>query len=303
MRRSGDVEGVRQSSGDWQRGSNISWCKHTLVRNLDTAMLRNMRQRLWVVVEWYYSDSHLLLCILTLWLIDQINIPQNTVCIITEVVIQLYCRMALGSLELDTYRREQRRRPVAEVQPVSSSQGVSTRRQHRRGSQRTQHSYRTRATRGDQHLASEFEASHTVMSSVCCICCSVHIIYSCASVCDVGRTLKTWTWAPVSRQLVKRMILQLIQRTWPAQVILAPVTLRAQNTQTGLQMQVWTWSLQNAAREDLLPNNHHRGIQGGVWLAWSRARRWGLNVVCCWCRIAVHYSMLQLNVNVLLLWR
>jgi hypothetical protein len=72
-------------------------------------------------------------------------------------------RMALGSLELDTYRREQRRRPVV-VQPVPEkpvcvSQGVSTRRQHRSGGQRTQHSYRTRAARGEQHLASEFEAS------------------------------------------------------------------------------------------------------------------------------------------------
>ena len=72
-------------------------------------------------------------------------------------------RMALGSLELDTYRREQRRRPVV-VQPVPEkpvcvSQGVSTRRQHSSGGQRTQHSYRTRAARGEQHLASEFEAS------------------------------------------------------------------------------------------------------------------------------------------------
>jgi len=46
MRRSGDVEGVRQSSGNWQRGSNISWCKCTVVRNLDPSMLRNMQQRL-----------------------------------------------------------------------------------------------------------------------------------------------------------------------------------------------------------------------------------------------------------------
>lgn len=72
-------------------------------------------------------------------------------------------RMALGSQELDTYRREQRRRPVvlqpAPEKPVCISQGVSTRRQHRSGGQRTQHSYRTRAARGDQHLASEFEAS------------------------------------------------------------------------------------------------------------------------------------------------
>jgi len=69
--------------------------------------------------------------------------------------------MALGSLELDTYRREQRRRPVVlqpvPEKPVCISQGVSTRRQHRSGGQRTQHSYRTRAARGDQHLASEFE--------------------------------------------------------------------------------------------------------------------------------------------------
>lgn len=72
-------------------------------------------------------------------------------------------RMTLGSLELDTYRREQRRRPVVVQQvpekPVCTSQGVSTRRQHRSGGQRTQHSYRTRAARGEQHLTSEFEAS------------------------------------------------------------------------------------------------------------------------------------------------
>lgn len=72
-------------------------------------------------------------------------------------------RMALGSLELDTYRRELRRRPVVlqpvPDKPVCISQGVSTRRQHRSGGQRTQHSYRTRAARGDQHLPSEYEAS------------------------------------------------------------------------------------------------------------------------------------------------
>jgi hypothetical protein len=55
MRRSGDVEGVRQSSGNWQRGSNITWCKRTIVRNLDEAMLRNMRQRLWVGVEPHWN--------------------------------------------------------------------------------------------------------------------------------------------------------------------------------------------------------------------------------------------------------
>lgn len=127
MRRSGDVEGVRQSSGNWQRDSNISWCKRTLVRSLDAAMLRNMRQRL----------------------------------------------MALGSLEMETYRREQRRRPVAEVQPalpepVGCNQGVSTRRQHRSGGQRTQHSYRTRAARGEQHLASEFENPENLDLSPSC---------------------------------------------------------------------------------------------------------------------------------------
>jgi hypothetical protein len=78
--------------------------------------------------------------------------------------------MALGSLEMETYRREQRRRPIPEVQPVLTqpvrcNQGVSTRRQHRSGGQRTQHSYRTRAARGEQHLASEFEASLDVASS------------------------------------------------------------------------------------------------------------------------------------------
>lgn len=85
-------------------------------------------------------------------------------------------RMALGSLELDTYRREQRRRPVV-LQPVTEkpvcvSQGVSTRRQHRSGGQRAQHSYRTRAARGEQHLASEFEASwdwHMLHFLVCCV--------------------------------------------------------------------------------------------------------------------------------------
>lgn len=78
--------------------------------------------------------------------------------------------MALGSLEMETYRREQRRRPIVEVQPVLTqpvrcNEGVSTRRQHRSGGQRTQHSYRTRAARGEQHLASEFEASLDITSS------------------------------------------------------------------------------------------------------------------------------------------
>lgn len=106
--------------------------------------------------------------------------------------------MALGSLELETYRREQRRRPVAEVQPalpepVRCNQGVSTRRQHRSGGQRTQHSYRTRAARGEQHLASEFEASLDVASSPFDLSRKSTIVCSCVCVCDVLRTLRTWT--------------------------------------------------------------------------------------------------------------
>ena len=121
MRRSGDVEGVRQSSGNWQRGNNISFCKRALVRDLDGGTLRNMKHKL----------------------------------------------LSMGSMELEIYKREQRRRPVVvEVKPIQQQQrqplivrtGVSTRRQHRNG-QRTQHSYRTRAARGEQHLNSEFEVS------------------------------------------------------------------------------------------------------------------------------------------------
>ena len=123
MRRSGDVEGVRQSSGNWQRGNNISFCKRTLVRGLDSGDLCNMKDRL----------------------------------------------IAMGNLELETYKQEQKRRPIPEVKPVQQLQpqqpsvvrmGMSTRRQHRNG-QRTQHSYRTRAARGDQHINSEFEVCET----------------------------------------------------------------------------------------------------------------------------------------------
>lgn len=119
-------------------------------------------------MEWYYC-----------------SIPHALFAPSLQVVAKLSCRMAFGSLELDTYRREQRRRPVPEVQPVSkrpvsSSQGVSTRRQHRRGGQRTQHSYRTRAARGEQHFASEFEASQVVVFSAFVICCvGTHHLFMC----------------------------------------------------------------------------------------------------------------------------
>lgn len=118
-------------------------------------------------------------------------------CKLQFACVELY-RMALGSLELETYRREQRRRPVAEVQPVlpepvRCNQGVSTRRQHRSGGQRTQHSYRTRAARGEQHLASEFEASLDVASSPFDLLQKSTIVCSCICVCDVVRTLITWT--------------------------------------------------------------------------------------------------------------
>lgn len=35
MRRTGDVEGVRQSSGNWQRGDDISWTKQIICEPLE----------------------------------------------------------------------------------------------------------------------------------------------------------------------------------------------------------------------------------------------------------------------------
>ena len=120
----------------------------------------------------------------------------------------LCLRMALGSLELDTYRREQRRRPVVlqpvPEKPVCISQGVSTRRQHRSGGQRTQHSYRTRAARGDQHLASEFEASwdwRMLLFLVCCVgpcglfmCQCLWCWQSCVGSCVLFMCQCFWCW-------------------------------------------------------------------------------------------------------------
>lgn len=44
-RREGDVEGVRQSRGNWQR-EDIHWTQRQLVRPLDSSSLNNSRARM-----------------------------------------------------------------------------------------------------------------------------------------------------------------------------------------------------------------------------------------------------------------
>lgn len=45
LRRDGDVEGVRQSSGNWQRDNTTPWNKPILVRPLKPALLSTMREQ------------------------------------------------------------------------------------------------------------------------------------------------------------------------------------------------------------------------------------------------------------------
>lgn len=45
MRRTGDIEGVRQSSGNWQRGDNISWTKRLICEPLDKHRINEISQR------------------------------------------------------------------------------------------------------------------------------------------------------------------------------------------------------------------------------------------------------------------
>lgn len=46
MRRTGDIEGVRQSSGNWQRGDNISWTKRLICEPLDKYRVNEISQRI-----------------------------------------------------------------------------------------------------------------------------------------------------------------------------------------------------------------------------------------------------------------
>lgn len=45
MRRNGDVEGVRQTSGNWQRDVNYKWFRRTLVKPLDIYALQAARDK------------------------------------------------------------------------------------------------------------------------------------------------------------------------------------------------------------------------------------------------------------------
>ncbi len=47
MRRTGDIEGVRQSSGNWQRGDNISWTKRSICEPLDKYRILEISQRMY----------------------------------------------------------------------------------------------------------------------------------------------------------------------------------------------------------------------------------------------------------------
>lgn len=44
MRRNGDVEGVRQTSGNWQRDNNYKWFKKALIKPLDPFALQRAKE-------------------------------------------------------------------------------------------------------------------------------------------------------------------------------------------------------------------------------------------------------------------
>lgn len=45
VRRSGDVEGVRQSSGNWQRDINLKWIRRIYVQPMRYSRLQTLRQK------------------------------------------------------------------------------------------------------------------------------------------------------------------------------------------------------------------------------------------------------------------
>nr|CAD7255825.1 unnamed protein product [Timema shepardi] len=107
MRRTGDVEGVRQVSGNWQRGALEPWYKRTHVQPVEMSILQGVRERL----------------------------------------------SSIGKMELEMYRREEKRRPIPE--PQMSQQARPPVRRHCGPRNPQQHNYSTRATLGT--MDSEFE--------------------------------------------------------------------------------------------------------------------------------------------------
>ncbi|EGI63952.1 PH-interacting protein [Acromyrmex echinatior] len=103
LRREGNVEGVRQSSGNWQRDNTTPWNKPMLARPMNPAVKET----------------------------------------------QFKMIQAMADMELDSWRREMRRRP----QPTSSTatnQGNIGNKLLNRKRNRTRHGYRTRATRDEE---------------------------------------------------------------------------------------------------------------------------------------------------------
>ncbi|XP_063225616.1 PH-interacting protein isoform X2 [Bacillus rossius redtenbacheri] len=72
---------------------------------------------------------------------------------------------AIGDLELDTFRREEKRRPVVETCNAPQAARLPTRR-HRGSRVPLRHNYRTRATRGEPVMDSEFENPENLELSV-----------------------------------------------------------------------------------------------------------------------------------------
>lgn len=47
-RRSGDIEGVRQSSGNWHRDADTKWRKYTLIQSLKWSEITSIKERMYV---------------------------------------------------------------------------------------------------------------------------------------------------------------------------------------------------------------------------------------------------------------
>lgn len=152
LRRAGDVEGVRQSSGNWQRDNTTPWNKPILARPMNPAVRKTQYEALYVLT--IYPSTNVMFFKFNC---HRCNI--STICL--SILITLNSgnvhSHAMVEMEIDNWRREMRRRPQPVSNAVIDEGNIGSRLANRKRNRTTRHGYSTRATRGEEQEDEEFE--------------------------------------------------------------------------------------------------------------------------------------------------
>lgn len=148
LRRAGDVEGVRQSSGNWQRDNTTPWNKPILARPMNQATRETQFNSLYVVDPLIIFYER-----------------RRGRFYVTIIFTRIFCisSRAMADMELENWRREMRSRPQPALNAAAVQDSIGNKVANRKRNRGARHGYRTRAARDEERDDEEFEVFEVVL--------------------------------------------------------------------------------------------------------------------------------------------